>query len=109
MSTASNTGANLLLRTLPAEALERAGVHDEDHQISDVLIGAEETPGVVFFPHPRAVVSVVRMTTTGQTVETGLIGEEGMVNVHTLLTGAAFKGTESIVQGEGRFSRIDAA
>ena len=97
---------NLLLGTLSAEALERAGPDVHDHQIRHVLVAADATPEFVVFPHAGAVGSVVRTSAGGQMVETGLVGGEGVLNVHALLTASAPRGSEAVVQNEGRFSRI---
>jgi CRP-like cAMP-binding protein len=105
--TARGTQGNLLLSILPAEALERAGVEEQDHSLKDVLIGAEETPPFILFPHAGAVVSIVRTTVAGQMVEAGVVGGEGMLNVHTLLTNPGPTGSEAIVQNGGRVSRIE--
>jgi CRP-like cAMP-binding protein len=92
---------------LPAQAFAQAGFHEQDHSLKDVLIEAEETPKAIFFPHAGAVASVVRKTTSGQMVEAGVVGGEGMVNVHTVLAAPAPTNGEVVVQNEGRFSRIE--
>ncbi|HEX8616246.1 MAG TPA: Crp/Fnr family transcriptional regulator [Thermoanaerobaculia bacterium] len=105
-----HTPGNLLLRSLPREVRERAGLQEFDHDIRDVLIGAEETPAFVFFPHAQAVVSIVKTTAGGQMVEAGVVGNEGLLSVHTLLALArAPTGSEAVVQNEGRITRGDAA
>jgi CRP-like cAMP-binding protein len=109
MSKVRSAGGNLLLGSLPTEVLERAGALEQDHPLREVLIGAEETPAFVLFPHAGAVASIVRMTASGQMVETGIVGGEGMLNVHTLLAAPAPTRSDAIVQNEGRFSRIAVA
>jgi CRP-like cAMP-binding protein len=108
LSVRRNRG-NLLLSMLPADAYESAGVRDGDHAIRDELIGAEETPQYVIFPHAGAVASIVRTTVSGQMVEAGVVGGEGMFNIHTVLTKPGPTGSAAIVQNEGRFSFIEAA
>ena len=98
---------NLLLGILPPEVLERAGVREEQHPIRDVLIGAEETPEFVFFPHARAVVSIVRSTASGHMVEAGVVGNEGLLNVHTILTTPGPTGSQAVVQNDGVMSVLE--
>jgi CRP-like cAMP-binding protein len=99
---------NLLLSLLPRELLDRVGLQDRDHAIRDELIGPEETPAYVIFPHAGAVASIVRTTASGQMVEAGVVGGEGMFNIHTVLTAPAPTGSAAIVQNEGRFSFVEA-
>jgi CRP-like cAMP-binding protein len=99
---------NLLLDTLEPAILRTLHVHEEDHAIAAVLITADETPVFVFFPHAAAVVSIVRSTEDGSMVESGVIGNEGMFNLQTAITEPAPTGSQAVVQGEGRFSRIEA-
>jgi CRP-like cAMP-binding protein len=106
MSKVRSAGGNLLLGTLPAEVLERAGVQEHEHPLRDVLIAAEEAPSFVLFPHPGAVASIVRITASGQMVETGIVGGEGLLKVDTLLGNSTPTRSDAIVQNEGRFSRI---
>jgi CRP-like cAMP-binding protein len=82
---------------------------EEEHRLSDVLIKADERSESIFFPHNGALVSIIRSTESGSMVEVGVIGGEGIFNVHTLLTDSPPTGSESLVQGEGRFSRVKAS
>lgn len=109
MATARNTDGNLLLRGLPPKVLRALAPREEDHAITDVLIRAEETPGSVFFPHFGAVVSIIRATESGAMVEAGVVGHEGMFNIHTVITKPGPTGSEALVQIDGRVSRVDAA
>jgi CRP-like cAMP-binding protein len=97
---------NLLLDTLTPDALVALDVREEDHPITVVLVGPDETPEYIFFPYPGAVVSIVRTTENGSMVEAGVIGNEGMFVLQTLLTSPAPTGSQAIVQIEGRFARI---
>jgi CRP-like cAMP-binding protein len=99
---------NLLLDTLTPEALRALNPHEEDHPISTVLIRPDETPEFIFFPHAGAVVSIIRTTEDGWTVESGVIGNEGLVHLQTAITSPAPTGSQALVQIEGRFTRIDA-
>lgn len=104
MSTVASSANNLLLRTLPAEAWQRATA--EDHPIRTVLIDAEETPKFVWFPH-SGVASIVRTTLSGQMVEAGVVGHEGMFNVHSVLTAPQPTGSQAVVQHGGRFTSVE--
>jgi CRP-like cAMP-binding protein len=103
-----HVSGNLLLGTLDSATLRGLHIHEEDHAIAAVLITADETPAFVFFPHTAAVVSIVRSTEDGFMVESGVIGSEGMFNLQTAITEPAPTGSQAVVQGEGRFSRIEA-
>jgi CRP-like cAMP-binding protein len=97
---------SLLLDTLSRD--DRAALHVEelDHRLSEVLIKADERTDSIFFPHTGALVSMIRSTESGSMVEVGVIGGEGIFNVHSLLTDFPRVGCEALVQGEGRFSRV---
>ncbi|MCU1347946.1 MAG: cAMP-binding protein [Acidobacteria bacterium] len=97
-----------MLGLLPAKAWARAGVIEEQHPLRKVLIGAEETPRFVYFPHSGAVASIVRTTASGLMVEAGVVGAEGMFNIQTVLAPPAPTRSDTIVQNEGRFSRMEA-
>lgn len=84
-------------------------VREEEHRLSEVLIKADEKPDSIFFPHTGGLVSIIRSTESGSMVEVGVIGGEGIFNVHTLLTDSPPTGSESLVQGEGLFSRVKAS
>jgi CRP-like cAMP-binding protein len=107
MSKVGGNGGNLLLGILPSEARERLAIREEDHPIRDVLMTAEDVPRFIYFPHPGAVTSIVRPTVSGQLVEAGVVGAEGLVSVHTLLAPSMPTGSHAIVQSEGRFSRAE--
>jgi CRP-like cAMP-binding protein len=109
MSTGPGYEENLLLSILPPRVLDDAGRQEHDHAIREVLITAEETPDYAFFPHSGAVASIVRSTSTGQMVEAGVVGGEGMFNVHSVLVKNSPTGSQAVVQGKGRFSRIQIA
>jgi CRP-like cAMP-binding protein len=99
---------SLLLDTLPPEVRASLHIREEQHRLSDVLIKADERSDSVFFPHSGALVSIIRSTESGSMVEVGVIGGEGIFNVHTLLAPSPPTGSEALVQGEGRFSRVKA-
>ncbi|HSY48881.1 MAG TPA: Crp/Fnr family transcriptional regulator [Thermoanaerobaculia bacterium] len=109
MATAKTTTGNLLLGRFTSRVLRALAPREEDHAITDVLIRPDETPGSIFFPHFGAVVSIIRSTESGAMVEAGVVGNEGMFNVHTVITKPAPTGAEALVQIDGRVSRVDAA
>jgi CRP-like cAMP-binding protein len=109
MPTVAELEGNLLLRLLPPDALERARAVEQQHEIRARLLEPEETPRYVYFPHGGAVCSIVRSTSAGQMVEAGVVGGEGLLNVHTLLAEPSPTGSAAVVQHEGPFTRIDAA
>lgn len=106
---ADSPDGNLLLNTLTPDALAALNVRDEDPALGAILMGAGETPDSVFFPHPGAMVSIVRTTENGSCVEAGVIGGEGMFIVQTLLSAPAPTGSDAIVQIAGRFARVEYA
>ena len=106
---ADSPEGNLLLNTLVPGALTALDVHEEDPGLGAVLITADETPDSIFFPYPGAMVSIVRTTENGSTVEAGVIGAEGMFIVQALLSAPAPTGSDAIVQIEGRFARVEYA
>jgi len=100
---------SLLLDTLPPDVRNGLRVQESEHRLSEVLIKADESPEFVFFPHTGALVSIIRSTESGSMVEVGVIGGEGVFNVHSLLTQSPPTGSEALVQGEGRFSQVKAS
>jgi CRP-like cAMP-binding protein len=100
---------SLLLDTLPFDVRSALHVQESEQRLADVLIKADESPDSVFFPHTGALVSIVRSTESGSMVEVGVIGGEGIFNVHTFLIASPLAGSEALVQGEGRFSHVNAA
>lgn len=108
MITPQTRHGNLLLTTLSPKILSVLDPRKEDHKITDILMRPDKTPESVFFPHFGAVVSIIRATESGAMVEAGVVGHEGMFNVHTVITEPAPTGSEAIVQIDGRISRVDA-
>ena len=108
MTTPPTKHGNLLLATLPSDVLGSLKPRAEEHKITDILIRPLDTPDAIFFPHFGAVVSIIRATESGDMVEAGVVGHEGMLNVHTVIAQPAPTGTEAIVQIDGTVSRVDA-
>jgi CRP-like cAMP-binding protein len=99
--------SNLLLRALPSGVLKQSNPREEFHPLRHVLFGSEKTPDSVYFPHVGAVASIVRSTASGQMIETGVIGAEGLVNVQTVLANISPSQNQAIVQNEGTFTAIE--
>lgn len=97
---------SLLLDTLPPDVRSSLHVQESEHRLADVLIKADENPDFIFFPHTGALVSIIRSTESGSMVEVGVIGGEGVFNVHSILTQSPPPGCEALVQGAGRFSQV---
>ncbi|MEA2342279.1 MAG: hypothetical protein QOF63_448 [Thermoanaerobaculia bacterium] len=108
MAAPETTSGNLLLRTLPPKILRALAPAEEEHRITDILMRPDKTPESIFFPHFGAVVSIIRSTESGAMVEAGVVGHEGMFNVHTVIADPAPTGSEAVVQIDGRISRVDA-
>jgi CRP-like cAMP-binding protein len=108
MSRVRSTRGNLLLANVSSQTLSRLGVEEEHHKTKDVLIAPGETPSFMFFPHGTAVCSIVRTTAAGQMVEAGVVGSEGLLNLHTILAAPAPTGSTAVIQHDGVFSRIEA-
>jgi len=100
---------SLLLDTLAPDVRSSLHVEESEHRLAEVLIKADENSDFIFFPHTGALVSIIRSTESGSMVEVGVIGGEGVFNVHSLLTQTPPTGCEALVQGEGRFSRVKAS
>jgi CRP-like cAMP-binding protein len=100
---------SLLLDTLPPDVRSSLQAQESEHRLADVLIKADENSDFIFFPHTGALVSIIRSTESGAMVEVGVIGGEGVFNVHSFLTQTPPTGCEALVQGEGRFSQVKAS
>lgn len=99
---------NLFLDGASRATRDALGGETADYAIAAVLSDADQTPRFVYFPHAGAVASVLRNTEHGGAVETGLVGSEGLVSVHSLIAEPAPTRGQTIVQGEGKFTRVAA-
>jgi len=97
---------NLFLDGSSQETLDALGGETSSYAIAVVLSDADETPRFIYFPHGGAVASVLRNTERGGAVETGVVGSEGLVSVHSLIAAPAPTRSETVVQGEGEFTRV---
>jgi hypothetical protein len=100
---------NLFLDAFSSETLEALGGETSYYDRAHVLSQPDSPPPFVHFPHAGAVISVVRSTVAGGTVEAGVVGSEGFSNVHSVITAPAPTRTEGVVQIAGDFTRIISA
>lgn len=89
---------NLFLDSLHPDARARLGEQVMHLDLGTRLFAAGEFPQFVFFPLPGTVVSIVRGTSHGTSVETGLCGSEGMTSVHAVIAPQQSNPTDGIVQ-----------
>lgn len=101
----AGNGGSMLLAAFPARARARLHIEEEDHSRKEVVLRSGAHPGSLFFPHRGTVVSLTRSTKTGTTVEIGLVGAEGIVTPHALLS-AVSTGADAVIQISGRLSRV---
>lgn len=100
--------SNRLLSQLPVH--ERNAIHraseTQVYEVGEVLISAQTHSRFVFFPI-EAVVSVVRTLRDHQSVEIGIIGNEGMIGLDVIME-AKTQVDETIVQSSGSALRMPA-
>ncbi|HEV2667510.1 MAG TPA: Crp/Fnr family transcriptional regulator, partial [Blastocatellia bacterium] len=99
---------NRLLAALPEQDFERltVGVGPVHLCLGDILYHAGEEIRHVYFPE-QGLISLVATMMDGATVETGIVGNEGMMGVPVLL-GASSAPYRAIVQVEGQAWRMKA-
>ena len=109
MSQKLNRAENLLLAALPIAEYKRLLPHltPVELPLRQILYNPGEPIEYVYFPH-RAMVSLVTILENGTTIESGLVGSEGMAGVDAFL-GTNRSRTQAIVQGEGEGVRMPAA
>lgn len=98
---------NLLLDSLEAPELEILAPLFEPHKIGVVLVHSGRASPHVYFPCGPAVASVVRATKNGSTVESGVIGREGLFPVQMAIDGSSGSVSEILVQHPGTFARVE--
>jgi CRP-like cAMP-binding protein len=108
MSTSSNLSPhpNLLLAALPLEDYQRLTPHFKVKEmvLGQMIFEAGEPIEYVYFPH-RAMISLVAFLIDGSTVETGLIGKEGMAGIQSILGGNALP-YRALVQVPGAVTQL---
>ena len=97
---------NLLLRSLTAGTLRELEAERVPQTLGAIIVEDEHVPEFVYFPERGAVGSVVRSTSDGVTVESGLVGNEGAAIVDVMITSAEPSLSRVVVQIEGMFFRI---
>jgi len=99
---------NLLLASLSRKERERLEpfLHPVEVELSEVLIKANEPITHMFFPYD-SVTSTLQELSDGSTIETGLMGIEGMIGIQFWL-GMPSTPTETIVQVGGKGHRMNA-
>jgi CRP-like cAMP-binding protein len=99
---------NRLLAALPEQDFERltVGLGSVHLCLGDILYHAGEEIRYVYFPE-QGLISLVATMMDGATVETGIVGNEGMMGVPVLL-GASSATYRAIVQVEGQAWRMRA-
>jgi CRP-like cAMP-binding protein len=105
---ASHDRLNLVLDPFDRSTLERIGAQSAAYETGAILYSPQDVPEYFYFPHIDCVISVVRSTESGSTVETGLTGYEGFVDVQSLITDPEPTVSEAVVQIGGVITRIPA-
>ncbi len=98
--------ANHLLAALSSDAMERLLPMMEMVNVKPGmrLMQAEQMPTHVYFPR-SATVSLLLTTLKGQTCQVGMIGNEGMVGVHGIVSGLRMP-YDAVVSTEGMAQRV---
>jgi CRP-like cAMP-binding protein len=102
---AENNG-NLFLHGF---SMAELGGESIDYTIGAILTDAGQPPEFVYFPHLGSVASVTLSTAEGGTVEAGIVGDEGFVNIHSIIAEPARTRTDVVVQAPGVFTRVPTA
>jgi len=78
---------NLFLAALPAEEFERLKPHLEhvDLKLGDIIHRSDELIRYVYFPE-HSVISIVTYLEEGTTIETGIVGREGLAGISVILS-----------------------
>lgn len=104
----SNRNENLLLASLPSKERERLDpfLQSVKVDLSEVLIEPDQPITHMFFPYD-SVTSTLQKLNNGDTIETGLMGIEGMIGIQFWL-GMPSTTTQTIVQVAGTGHRMKA-
>lgn len=105
-SSPSNGGSNSLLVTLSSDIVELAlHLDSQTYRIGTVLAREGEVATHLYFPEQRSVISLLADLESGNSVEVGVVGSEGIASVGVAL-GSALETSTLIVQAAGDFSRV---
>jgi hypothetical protein len=99
--------SNLLLDSFSEEAREALNITIQTFSLGEVVLHADEIPTRAFFPHRGVIASIVRADAAGDTVEAGVVANEGLFPINLLLTTPTRAGYDVVVQNEGPFSLVD--
>src|SRR6266404_4849834 len=99
---------NLILAALASEEFDRLSEHLEafELKLGEFLHMPDERVEHVYFP-TDGIVSLLATLEGGETVETGVVGREGMVGISIVL-GVDTTTSQSLVQGSGHALRMKA-
>lgn len=99
---------NCLLRSLPTKDIQCLLPHLKTIplKLDEVIYSSEAVVNQIYFPL-RGVISLVKATSNGSTVEVGVVGNEGMVGTPVLLGGRKSL-YQAVVQSTGEALVIDA-
>lgn len=108
VQTLNSPSNNLILAALPGEELDRLSEHLETFELKlgEFLHMPDERVEHVYFPMD-GIVSLLATLEGGETVETGVVGREGMVGISIVL-GVDTTTSQSLVQGRGQALRMKA-
>ena len=103
----NDSNGNRILAAIPSETFQALRVEQADYPLGAKLYTPDETPAHAYFPHFGAVISIVRSTENGTMVESGVIGDEGLCSVQTVIADPQPTGGVAVVQSAGKLSRVD--
>ncbi|MEO7938701.1 MAG: Crp/Fnr family transcriptional regulator [Burkholderiaceae bacterium] len=105
---ASDPFSNQLLAALPAFDWQRWQAHIEEVElpVGQVLAEPGRPMAHAYFP-TTAAISLLYVTAAGESVETGLVGDDGMVGI-ALFMGGDTMPNRAVVHGAGRAYRLPA-
>ena len=108
MLSASDWGANLLLRALPSGQLDQWALHMEliDLSLGQSVYEPGATLDYVYFP-TTAIVSILYVMENGASAEIAVVGKEGLVGV-SLFMGGDSTLSRGVVQSAGQSIRLSA-
>jgi CRP-like cAMP-binding protein len=101
------TTGNILLDSFSEEAREALGITVETFPLGDRVLHTDEVPTRAFFPHRGVIASIVRADAAGDTVEAGVVANEGVFPLNVLLVTPSKSANDVVVQNEGQFSLVD--
>lgn len=101
------TGGNRLLEMLPLDVIEQLDARMAETPLGKQLLEPDVLSPNVIFPHAGMMVSVMRTSEEGTTVEVGVVGSEGALPLHSVLASLPVR-SEAVVQISGAATFINA-